>query len=179
MNTKTNSQNYAATAKTKSRKDIREFARIIHKSQVQRAKTHTHKKVEYTKIELYEWIILQPSFNNLYINWVESGYNTPDKPSVDRIDNSKGYSFNNIQLMTFRDNKLKSDKDIRRGTLAHGVNPVKEVSQYTKDNVLINTYISLMEAQRITGVPNSNIVKCCKNIRKTAGGFKWEYTESQ
>lgn len=36
-------------------------------------------------------------------------------------------------------------------------------------------YISMAEAQRITGISNSSIVSCCKGKRKTAGGFHWRY----
>lgn len=40
----------------------------------------------------------------------------------------------------------------------------------------INTiFKSINEAERITGVNRKNISKCCKNTRKTAGGYHWEY----
>ena len=41
------------------------------------------------------------------------------------------------------------------------------------------TYKSTMEAQRQTGIPNSNISACCRGKYgfKTAGGYHWKYTD--
>jgi group I intron endonuclease len=51
----------------------------------------------------------------------------------------------------------------------------KSVLQYDKDMNLINEYLSLREAERITNVSRSNIIKCCKNKVKSAGGYIWKY----
>ena len=40
-------------------------------------------------------------------------------------------------------------------------------------------YNSMSEAERMTGVPNSNISKVCKGERKTAGGYHWEVVENE
>ena len=40
-------------------------------------------------------------------------------------------------------------------------------------------YNSMHEAERITGIPNSNISKVCKGERKTAGGYHWEVVENE
>lgn len=40
-------------------------------------------------------------------------------------------------------------------------------------------FISVMEAERETGIDHSNIVKCLKGKRSLAGGHKWEYLESK
>lgn len=39
-------------------------------------------------------------------------------------------------------------------------------------------YISAIEACELTGIDNSLIGKCCKGIRKSAGGFRWSYWDS-
>lgn len=51
----------------------------------------------------------------------------------------------------------------------------KSVLQLDKQFNLINKFSSISEAERQTKIPNANIVKCCKNMRKTAGGFIWKY----
>ena len=51
----------------------------------------------------------------------------------------------------------------------------KKVSQYTLDNILIQTFYSQIEAQRKTKIQQSNIVQVCKGTRKSAGGFIWRY----
>lgn len=50
------------------------------------------------------------------------------------------------------------------------------VRQYTTDGVLIAEYPSIKEAQRKTGVNNSQIAACCKHKShyNTAGGFIWK-----
>jgi hypothetical protein len=37
-------------------------------------------------------------------------------------------------------------------------------------------YPSTIEAERKTGIPHSNIIKCCSGERKSAGGYQWKYT---
>jgi hypothetical protein len=37
-------------------------------------------------------------------------------------------------------------------------------------------YPSTIEAERKTGIPHSNIIKCCSGERKSAGGHQWKYT---
>jgi hypothetical protein len=36
-------------------------------------------------------------------------------------------------------------------------------------------YYSIREAERQTGILNTNISSCCKNKAKTAGGYHWKY----
>lgn len=50
----------------------------------------------------------------------------------------------------------------------------KQVGQFTKDNILLNTYNSAAEAERATGV--KGIARACREYRtRTAGGYKWRY----
>lgn len=49
------------------------------------------------------------------------------------------------------------------------------VLQYTKDNKLVKEYISVSEAGRQTNIFKGNIVKCCKQKVKSAGGYIWKY----
>lgn len=51
----------------------------------------------------------------------------------------------------------------------------KPVVQIDRTNKIINVYPSIKEAKRKTGV--GHISCCCNNRRKTAGGYKWRYTD--
>lgn len=53
----------------------------------------------------------------------------------------------------------------------------KKVNQFTMEGVFINSYYSVREASRVTGVNASHIGDCCNNKpnRITAGGYKWKY----
>lgn len=49
--------------------------------------------------------------------------------------------------------------------------PVFQIDKYT--NIIIKEYKSITEASKCTGIYYSGINKCCNNIIKSAGGYKW------
>lgn len=53
----------------------------------------------------------------------------------------------------------------------------KQINQYTKDNMFVNTWPSASEIERETGWKHINICRCCNHRKNynTAYGFKWEY----
>ena len=48
------------------------------------------------------------------------------------------------------------------------------VYQYDSNMILINTYISIAEAERQTGISHSSIGYVIHNKMKLAGGFIWK-----
>jgi len=59
--------------------------------------------------------------------------------------------------------------------IAHSRNE-KKVLQKTITGHAIRVWENIGEAEACTGIDKSNISKCCRGIRKTTGGFTWEYT---
>lgn len=53
----------------------------------------------------------------------------------------------------------------------------KTVIQYDLNMNEIRTFESTMDAQRETGIANSNISACCRGKLKTSGGYIWRYKE--
>lgn len=53
----------------------------------------------------------------------------------------------------------------------------KPVCKYALDGRLLNTYKSIKEASKQTGIAQGNICRCCrgKDGSMTAGGFIWKY----
>ena len=51
----------------------------------------------------------------------------------------------------------------------------KKVYQIDINNNLLTEFTSLSKASKSTKIDISSIVKCCKNQRKSAGGFVWRY----
>lgn len=52
----------------------------------------------------------------------------------------------------------------------------REVAQYDLDGNLINIFYGTNEAERQTGVHQTNISKCCRGKLNKAGGSIWRYT---
>ena len=53
----------------------------------------------------------------------------------------------------------------------------KEINQYDLQGKLVNTYPSLAEAEKMTGIRKSTICSVCKGKGKTAGGYRWSYAD--
>lgn len=53
----------------------------------------------------------------------------------------------------------------------------KPVLQFTLENVFVNRYKSLDEAQEKTNISKTVICRVCNNQGKTAGGYIWKYEE--
>ena len=51
----------------------------------------------------------------------------------------------------------------------------KSVVQLDLDNNILKIYPSALSASRELNIDTSTITKCCKNKRKSAGGFIWRY----
>ncbi len=145
----------------------------IYSSQKGSSKKRGHKPPTYTKTELYNFSISSDIFNQLYKDWVISGYKKMLSPSFDRLDDSKGYSFSNFnKWMTWQENSNKGRADMRAGKLTSS-KPQKAVIQLTKDNEYVAEFVSQQQAARVTGVNHSHICSVTLGKRKTTGGFKW------
>lgn len=53
------------------------------------------------------------------------------------------------------------------------------VQQYSLDGDLIKTWQKLTDASNALKLPPGNITKVCQGIRKSAGGFRWQYTDTK
>ena len=152
----------------------------IYSAQRSTSKRRGYPKPCYTNLELREWLMAQPLYHELYKKWVESGYDTNLVPSVDRKNDCQGYSFENIQLMTWEENNKKSYKTafmkkINGSYSRISKRPKVPVVQKSKDNKVVNYYKSITEAAKAVGVHHGNISKCCRGKTKSSGGFNWEY----
>lgn len=144
----------------------------IYQNQKKNSKRRGHKQPLYTKQELKEWLFSQSNFNKLYNDWKESDFNR-NPPSIDRLNDNKGYSFDNIRLVSWRDNENKANIDRLNGINASERICIK-VLQYTKNNIFICGYVSQKEAERQTGVHQGSISSCCLRKIPSAGGYVWK-----
>lgn len=147
----------------------------IYRGQIGSCKARGHNLPSYTKDAFIKWCLDSDIFHDMYIKWVESDYNRWTIPSVDRINDYLSYSFSNIQILTWRENNIKSHKDRREG---RNNKMSKEVVQLDKNGIFIKNYYSMSQASRDLNILVGNICNCCKGKRQYAGGFKWEYYQS-
>ena len=101
---------------TKYNRSMRGIMNNIYRRQIKNSTKRGHHPPTYTKQELIDYIIKHPMIEGLYNAYVNSKYNSDMIPSIDRIDSSKGYSMDNIQLCTWLENKENNYMDMRTTT---------------------------------------------------------------
>ena len=129
----------------------------------------------YSKEDFVNEFINDIKFINLYNSWVENNYNRWSTPSFDRIDDYKPYSFNNIELKTWKENSDKAAADRRYGTSTSGARNIA-VTKLTLDGEVICKYISIGQAARECGLNSGNILKAVRGKQQTTGGYRWVET---
>lgn len=80
------------------------------------------------------------------------------------------YSIHPMQLQVIR-NKFSDIYGKKEGTRAI------PVLQYSRSGELLAEFESESLASKATCIPNSNISRCCKGQRASAGGFVWKYKQ--
>lgn len=150
----------------------RGLSRRFYNHQVERCKTRGHDLPSYNRDEFENWLYSQNNFEKLYNDWVNSDYSKDIKPSVDRLNDYKSYTFDNIQLTTWKENNNKAKRDTKNGILTKATMAVK---QFTKNDELVGIYVSIAIASRETGSSSKAISECLSGRTKTSNGFIWRY----
>ena len=143
----------------------------IYNGQRSNSRSRGHSLPNYSFEEFIQWVKEQNDFLKLYQIWVDSEYDTDLIPSVDRKDDDLGYSLDNIQLMTWGENKAKGSTD-RKSGINNKINT--KVFQYSKKGIFIKTFESQSIASREVNVSPQLISECCLGREKSAGGFVWK-----
>lgn len=142
-------------AKTKGWNSI--LQRTVNGRPQRTAKNESHLRkglrIEFTKEEFCSWVDA---------NWdkYEAAYRAGRTPSVDRIDNAKGYSLDNIQLIDLRENMSKDRKK-----------PVVGTRLDTGKSFL---FPSATDAQDRLGISKALISAAIKR-NGTACGWSWRF----
>jgi hypothetical protein len=143
----------------------------LYRGQGSSARKRGHHLPTYSSQQLIDWAIAEPKFHIIYDNWVKANYDRYLRPSFDRKDNKKSYTLDNLQVITFMEN-------CRKGGTIEADPAVKSIYQKTKKGILIAQWRSAADAEKLLGIDNGDIGKCCQGKRKQAGGYLWEFTES-
>ena len=70
----------------------------------------------YTFKELWKWL-RRNEYNAYFRRWKEAGYDPDLTPSVDRIDSDLPYTFDNIQMLTWAQNRAKTNMKITKAEI--------------------------------------------------------------
>ena len=153
---------------------IEDHVRNLYNNQKSGSIARGHSEPAYTYEELLDWVISQDNFISLYSIYKLSGCDRYMAPSIDRIDETRGYSFDNIRLVTWRDNVNRSYSDRKEGIGKSGEICVA-VNKYDLNGTYLCTYHSFAAAARDLPEKKStaNIAKACQEgaERKSVGGF--------
>ena len=99
----------------------------------------------------------------------------PNPQNLDTVNHKNEDKHNNnisnLEWMTLADNQNYGTRN-KRIAEAHS----KQVQQLDKKTgELLATFPSIQEAERQTGIADSNICSCCRGKLKSAGGYRWSY----
>ncbi len=160
----------------KYRRTKRGFIVSIYNNQKLNSIKRNHPSPSYSLDELYEWLLNKTGFEILFNQWVKSDYNKWARPSIDRLNDYKPYTFDNIRIVTWNDNYLRSCSDRKNG---FNNKQCKAILQYDINGNFIKQYHSAQFAFRETGISQGNISQVCKGARGKAGGFIWKYKKEE
>ncbi len=148
---------------------------------IRNSKHRNHDNPDFTKYELLLWMETQTCFNKLFTDWQNSGYEKTLTPSIDRKNNSLNYSFENIQLVTWRENLDNAIIDTRNKVI-HNSGLIHQHSacvKYSSDGIELGIFISLTEAAKSINSKANAISSCCLGQRISHKGFFFCYLEDK
>lgn len=107
-------------------------------------------------------------FLRLFSEWKKSGYQKQTKPSLDRINNKKHYSLDNINMLTWAENRFKQSKiDGKRGR--------KPAVLQMLGKKIVRRFQSQRHAVRELGLSQGNLSSVLTGKRNTTAGYRFVY----
>lgn len=116
---------------------------------IQAAKFHLYKgkTIGFTRHEFYDWALSNDDFYRLFDEYKKSGYDRKLAPSIDRIDSSRGYHFNNIEWVTHSENSRRGSEN----------NPLKMPVEVWINGKFIGEFDSIQQAADATQLKYANV----------------------
>jgi len=169
-------KDYVANYNREYRRSHNGIAVNMHSGQCRRSRRKNYPPPTYSSDELLLWIISQDNYIRLYNDWVGSGYNKWAKPSVDRINDYKPYTLDNLQLMTWQQNYDKGNTDAKNGINNKRSRAVIGVNKVSGQRLRFH---SISEAGRHGNFHATAIGRNCRNVGKSHAGYVWHFENKQ
>lgn len=108
-----------------------------------------------------------------FISFVPEPNKTIKDYVVNHIDeNKENNRLDNLEFITQKSNLNYGDRSTKASKAK-----MKPVIGINTTNGLIVVYDSILEAKKSTSI--TNISACCRDVRKSAGGYYWRYYENK
>ena len=143
----------------------------------QMVKNSRDRKMEFpnfSKDELFTWL-QNNNFDAIYNSYASNGYKSNDRPSIDRISDNLPYTFENMQLITWKENNDKAYKDRVEG---RNIKQSRAILVFDLDGNFIKEGYSLHSVAREIGCRASHICDVASHKRrKQVYGFTFKYKD--
>lgn len=131
--------------------------RQIFKTQISSSISRGHQLPNYSIDDLLSKYMTDPTYVNLFKLWKDSNFNKWLSPSLDRLNENLGYSFENIQMISWKQNML-NHQELKFTGIANYDS--KQVSLYDMNGVFIETFVSLKALSREFDIHVGVISRC-------------------
>jgi len=125
-------------------------------------------QVSFSLKEFHTMFLNDKKFDRLYKDWLKSKCNKQLKPSIDRIDCKKAYTKNNIQMLTWAENRFKQSKlDGKRGR--------KPAVLQLLGNKVVKRFLSQRHTVKELDIHQGNLSSVLNGKRQTVNSYRFIY----
>ena len=164
-------------------KDIKGYENLYQISNLGRVRNNKSKKILKICTNKYGYMVCclhnkKQQIKKVHRLVAEAFIPNPQKlPQVNHKDENK--TNNNVNNLEWCSNKYNCNYGTRGERIGKKLSMVlkKKIVQ-KQDNKIIKIWDSAKEAEEQTKIKRSDICRCCKGIRKKAGGYSWEYAKN-
>lgn len=112
----------------------------------------------------------------------DSGFHIESSPVADRLDLTKSYTIDNLEILTWEEKRKKWNVWFSKNKINSGTKKKKSVKCLDlQTREVIRVYSSISEAKKYMGATghDNRITECCEGERDQVYGFGWEYYQEE
>lgn len=130
----------------------------------------------FSKEEFLLWVN-KTDILEMLEKYKQSNFKKDLHPSIDRIDDYVGYNFDNIQLVTWKENNEKGRKCLKNKLQCSEMAKnkwSKKLVQKDLNGTILRFFNSTHDVTRKLGYDSSLIARACRE-NKISKGYRWQY----